>query len=271
MMDLSRLSLRTVQVPRSKCNLKILENYGLNERTGFWWLKFTFDFGLEEGIEIRLLNHKYSDRTDWTLEITKCFYLGITSGENMASFDMVDEFMNTTELTRLNNSVVSSEKLTDYLEKNVVPIVTRKIKYTKFKPQFRFFLSHKTRDKPLMRTFENGLRFIGYDTWLDISHMPMGANLPGALKSSIDDCDCLIAWLTEDYLASEYCKAELVYAKNKGKIILPFGTYSEIKGHFNGDLEFLQQHVVFDTNASSFFEVLRRIDETLFNFEKLPL
>ena len=270
-MDLSSLKPRTVQVSRSKCNLKILENCGLNERTGFWWLKFTFDYGLEEGIVVRLLNFKYSRSSDWTLEITKCSYLGITSEENMASFDMVDEFVNTTELLRLNDSVVSSEKLVDYLETNVVPLVTRKIKYTKFKPQFRFFLSYKTKDKPLMRTFQNGLCFIGYDTWLDTSHMPLGANLLLALKTSIDECDCLIAWLTEDYLTSQYCMAELVYAKKAGKIILPFGSYAGIKDHFKGDLEFLQQHVVYDPNESSFFEVLRRIDDSLFSFEKLPI
>ena len=121
-----------------------------------------------------------------------------------------------------------------------------------------------------MRTFENGLRFLGYDTWLDASSMPMGAGLVGALKSAIDGCDCLIAWLTVDYLKSEYCIAELVYAKKCSKIIIPFGTYSEIKEYLNGEMEFLQHQVIFDPKMS-FFEVLRRIDGTLFNFERLPL
>lgn len=269
-MDLSTHQPRMVQAQRRKYNIEITENYGLNQSTGFWWLCFTFDYALEKNINVRLTNFKYKNN-DWTLEVTKCHYLGITSAENMASFDMVNEFVNSVELTLLNESAISKEKLYHYLETNVVPIVIRKIKYTKYKPQFRFFLSHKTRDKPLMRTFENGLRFLGYDTWLDTVNMPLGASLQGALKSSIDDSDCLIAWLNEEYLQSEYCTAELLYARKQGKIILPFGIYNDIKEHFTGEMEFLKQQVVFDPKSSSFFEVLHRIDETLFNFEKLPL
>jgi hypothetical protein len=227
---------------------------------------------LEKSIEVRLTNFKYGGECrDWTLEVTKCNYLGVESKENMVSFDMVDAFVNSTELGRLNNSTVSNEKLYNYIEANMIPIVARKIKYTKYKPQFRFFLSHKTRDKPLMRTFENGLRFLGYDTWLDAVNMPLGASLQGALKTSIDNSDCLIAWLNVDYLASEYCKAELMYAHKQAKILILFGVYGEIKDHLTGDMEFIKQLVVFDPTDSSFFEVLRRIDDTLFDFEKLPL
>lgn len=269
-MDLSTHQPRIVQAQRRKHNIEIKENHGLDKATGFWWLCFTFDYALEKNIEVRLTNYKYSDRRDWTLEVIKCHYLGIESKENMASFDMVDDFVNSAELSRLNGSASSKENLYHYLETNIVPIITRKIKYTKYKPQFRFFLSHKTRDKPFMRTFENGLRFLGYDTWLDVVNMPMGASLQGALKTSIDDSDCLIAWLNGEYLQSEYCTAELLYAKKQGKIIIPFGVYSDIKEYITGEIGFLRQQVVFDPTTLSFFEVLRRIDETLFDFEKLP-
>lgn len=166
-----------VQASLNKYNIAIVENYGLNGRTGYWWLRFTFDHGLEKGIEIRLTNFKYGDRQDWTLEVVKCSYLGIASKEQMASFDMADEFVNAAELSRLINSTATSENLRRYLEDNMVPIVTSKIKYTKFRPQFRFFLSHKSKDKPMMRTFQNGLRFLGFDTWLDEVNIPVGANL----------------------------------------------------------------------------------------------
>lgn len=270
-MDFSAYQPRIIQAPRRMYNVKIKENHGLNKQTGYWWLCFMFDFALENDIEVRLTNFKHRDRKDWTLEVTKCNYLGIQSKENMASFDMVDDFVNSTELSRLNESTISMEKLYGYLETNVIPIVIRKIKYTKYKPQFRFFLSHKTRDKPLMRTFENGLRFLGYETWLDIVNMPFGASLQGALKSSIDATDCLIAWLNVEYFSSDYCKAELLYARKQAKIILLFGVYNEIKDYLTGDMEFIKQLIVFDPTGSSFFEVLRRIDETLFEFEKLPL
>jgi hypothetical protein len=93
------------------------------------------------------------------------------------------------------------------------------------------------------------------------------------LKTSIDDCDCFIAWLNEEYFKSEYCAAELLYAKNLGKIILPFGVFSEIKTQLreDGNLKFLEGLAKSNPNEMSFFEVLRRIDETLFNFEKMAL
>ena len=124
-----------------------------------------------------------------------------------------------------------------------------------------------------MRTFEAGLKFLGYSTWIDKSNMPMGAYLQPALKTSIDNCDCFVAWLNKEYFTSEYCTAELLYAKSRGKIILPFGVFSEIKTRLREDenLKFLEGLLISNPNEMSFFEVLRRIDETLFNFEKMAL
>lgn len=262
---------RMVQVSLNKYNIAIIENYGLNGRTGYWWLRFTFDHGLEKGIEVRLTNFKHGDRQDWTLEVVKCSYLGIASEEQMASFDMADEFVNAAELSRLINSTATSENLRRYLEDNMVPIVISKIKYTKFRPQFRFFLSHKSKDKPMMRTFQNGLSFLGFDTWLDAVNIPVGANLQATLKTSVEGCDCFIAWLNDEYMQSDYCKAELLYARKLGKIVLPFGTYKEVEKHFTGDFQFLREVLVFDPTTSSFFEILRRIDKALFDFEMMAI
>ena len=49
------------------------------------------------------------------------------------------------------------------------------------------------------------------------------------------------------------------------KIDLPFGEHREIGEHLTGDFEFLA-HL---NTTSSFFEVFRRIDDSLFNFESL--
>lgn len=122
-----------------------------------------------------------------------------------------------------------------------------------------------------MRTFEAGLSFLGYSTWIDAVNMPMGANLQAALKTSIENCDCLIAWLSAEYFDSEYCKAELLYAKRLGKIIIPFGVKSEIKDKLVRDLEFLQHLFIANPESMSFFEMLRHIDETLFHFEKMAI
>lgn len=270
-MDLSTVQTRPVRSTLNKYNIEIKENHGLSQRTGFWWLLFTFDYALEKDVEVRLTNFKYSGSAAWTLEVVKCSYLGITCKEEMDSFDMEDELVNSRELRRLNECTGSHEKLRKYLEHNVLPLVVKKIKYTRFSPQFDFFLSHKSTNKPLMRTFRNGLKFLGYQTWLDEEDMPMAATLQGALEVAVEKCDCLVAWLNKEYLESDYCKAELLYARDLGKIILPFGVYSEIKEHLTGNFEFLAHLHIYDNTTSSFFEVLRRIDDSLFNFELLTL
>ena len=181
---------------------------------------------------------------------------------------MEDELVNRQELRRLNECLGSHEKLRKYLERNILPLVMKKIKYTRFLPQFGFFLSHKSKDKPLMRTFRNGLKFLGYQTWLDEDDMPMG-RLDGGLKLAVEKCDCFVAWLNQEYFESDYCKAELLHASRNGKIIIPFGVHGEIREHLTGEFEFLTHLNIYNTTTSFFFVVLRRIDESLFNFESL--
>ena len=271
--DLSKVQIRPIQSGLNKYNIDIKENHGLNSKTGYWWLRFTFDYRLEEKIEVRLTNYKKisTERTFLTMEIVKCDYLKIKCKDEMESFDVEEELANLSELCRVNESVGSPEKLRKYLEDNILPLVMKKIKYTKFNPQFSFFLSHKSKDKPLMETFRDGLKFVGYQTWLDKDDMPIAASLRGALKVAIEKCDCFIVWLNEEYFESNYCQAELLYARKLGKIILPFGVYSKIKDLLKGDFEFLVDLHLYDPSTSSFFEVLRRIDEALFNFEMLTI
>jgi hypothetical protein len=269
-MDFSTIQVEPLTTSLNESNIVILENRGLDGSSDSAVLKFKFDFELEKGI---VTNFKYNSTGDIsTLEIEKCHYLRIKTEKDRVSFHIEDKLVNTIQLKRLQ-VCASNKKLQDYLETNVVPLITKKIKYTKFAPQFRFFLSHKAKDKPVMRTFEAGLKFLGYSTWIDKSNMPMGAHLQPALKTSIDNCDCFIAWLNEEYFTSEYCTAELLYAKTRGKIILPFGVFSEIKTRLRADenLKFLEGLLISNPNEMSFFEVLRRIDETLFHFEKMAL
>ena len=273
-MDLSEVSVEPLTTTLNEHNIAIIHNYGLDGRSGYWSLEFKFDYKLERGIVIHLTNFKKdSTGNTWTLEIRKCLYLGIKEIKHCVSFDIVDQLVDIKELERLQQFALGDEKLREYLSDNVIPLITKKIKYTKYKPQFRFFLSHKSHDKPIMRTFKSGLKFLGYSTWIDEDNMPMGAFLKARLKISIEDCDCFIAWLSVDYFESPYCKAELLYAKQLGKVILPFGVFNEIKDRIREDeeLKFLEELLISNPNERSFFEVLRRIDDTLFQFEEMAL
>lgn len=269
--DLESVDHKVLKTTLNKYNIVVVESYGLNQRTGFWWFRFMFDYELEKGIEVRLTNFKHSDRYDWTLEIVKCEYLGIESTQLMASFDMADEFINHHELQQIVDCSVSDEKLQKYLEENIIPLIVKKIKYTRYLPQFKLYLGCEFEDsKAFMRTFENGLKFLGYVTWFDKTNMPLGSNQLSAIKAAIDESDIIVAWLNPDYMERDVSRAELLYAHSQRKIILAFGT-SDVRKYFEGDLKFLNDLHVYDPYKGSFFEVLRRIDDVLFNFEKFPL
>ena len=269
-MDLANVLVRAVSIPQSKYNIKIVEEYGLNGTTGFWMMRFTFDYCLERNIEVRLANTKYRD-VMWTLEVAKCKYLGVESGNHLLSFDVADDLMNTQELNLIIGSDAFKETKLQYIEHYIIPLVTKKIKYTKFKPQFRLFLSYRWLNKAAMVSLQNGLTFLGYETWLDKNDMKLGAQLQPALKVAIDQHDCFVAWLNEDYMMSDYCRAELLYAKEKGKIIIGFGEHENVKNYFTENFEFLKGLHVFDpTKSPSFYEVLFRLDNALFDFENLP-
>mmetsp|Transcript_4685 Transcript_4685/g.14624 ORF Transcript_4685/g.14624 Transcript_4685/m.14624 type:complete len:268 (+) Transcript_4685:38-841(+) len=241
-----------------------------NLTSGYLWLVFSFDFGLEKGIKVQVCNFKEGATSSrLTLEVAKCKYLGINNASDGSALVVEEEVAAASkEVERLRK--LAPEDLRTYLRSNVVPLVKRKVFYTKFRPQFTFFLSHKTRDKPAMRSLKSGLQFLGYATWLDESDVQMGANLQANLKLALDRCDCLIAWLTKEYFESDYCNAELKYARSIGRIIIPFGDYGEIKDYLVGDFGFLKDHLVADPRKS-FFEILRRIDSTLYNFQDIVL
>ena len=268
--DLAKVFVRSVSVPQSKYKIKIVEEHGLNWKSGFWMMRFTFDYCLETNIEVHLTNTKYKN-VMWTMEVAKCRYLGIESRSQLLSFDVADELMNTQELNSIVGSDAFIETKLQYIEHCIIPLVTKKIKYSRYKPQFRLFLSYCWLNKDAMVSLQNGLTFLGYETWLDKNDMPIGAQLQPALKVAIDQRDCFVAWLNKEYMKSDYCRAELLYAKEKGKIIIVFGEHENVKNYFTEKFEFLKGLHVFDpTKSPSFYEVIFRLDNALFGFEDLP-
>ncbi len=264
--DMSKIDPVLLSSNTRKYNITILENYGLNGRTGYWWFHFSFDYELEKSIEVRLTNFKYDYCKDWTLEIVKCIYLGIHTADRKISFDMADEFINIAELYKL---MTNAENLERYIEQYIVPLVTKRIKYSKYKPQFQFYLSYLSDHVPFMRTFQNGLKFLGYDTFLE-SDKPFG-NILAKVKTSIERCDCFLPWIDEQYMTDGNRRSELLYAYKAKKIILPFGDRSVIEKYFTDEFSFMKFLHIYNPMNDSFFEVLQKIDETLFNFETLVL
>jgi hypothetical protein len=76
----------------------------------------------------------------------------------------------------------------------------------------RIFLSHRSRDKALVREFRSLLpRFL--ETWLDEDSLSWGEAFPAELKSSIQSgVDFLIIFLDNEALRSKWVKQELEWA-----------------------------------------------------------
>ena len=83
----------------------------------------------------------------------------------------------------------------------------------------KIFLSHRSRDKTLVREFRSLLpRFL--DTWLDEDSLSWGDSFPAELRSSIQSgVDFLIIFLDNDAFGSEWVKQEV---SNGNKILRLF-------------------------------------------------
>ena len=76
----------------------------------------------------------------------------------------------------------------------------------------RIFLSHRSRDKALVREFKSFLPSF-LNTWLDEDSLTWGEFFPAALKSSIQSgVDFLVIFLDNDSLKSAWVKQELEWA-----------------------------------------------------------
>lgn len=76
----------------------------------------------------------------------------------------------------------------------------------------KIFLSHKSKDKKLVRRFQRALEAIGYDVWLDEKNLKAGDHLErGILKGFKESC-AAVFFITENFKDEKYLKTEIDYA-----------------------------------------------------------
>jgi len=76
----------------------------------------------------------------------------------------------------------------------------------------RIFLSHKGINKPNIREFNETLKLIGFDTWLDEDAMNAGASLDRALLEGMKNSCAAVFFVTPDYKDEGYLETEIDYA-----------------------------------------------------------
>lgn len=76
----------------------------------------------------------------------------------------------------------------------------------------KIFLSHKSKDKKLVRRFQRALEAVGYDVWLDEKNLKAGDHLErGILKGFKESC-AAVFFITENFKDEKYLKTEIDYA-----------------------------------------------------------
>ncbi|GAA5529812.1 toll/interleukin-1 receptor domain-containing protein [Herpetosiphon gulosus] len=75
------------------------------------------------------------------------------------------------------------------------------------------FLSHKTQDKKLVLETQKYLSQCLISSWIDINDIRDGASLTPEILRAINECKYFVAFISHDYIRSNWCKEEIFQAK----------------------------------------------------------
>jgi hypothetical protein len=84
------------------------------------------------------------------------------------------------------------------------------------------FISYARKDgAEVARRLHTMLREAGCAAWMDTDRIGGGASWSKAIEGALNDCDCLIAVISEGSYVSEICRAEQMWALEQGKQVIP--------------------------------------------------
>ncbi len=76
----------------------------------------------------------------------------------------------------------------------------------------KIFLSHKSKNKSLVRDFNDTLQILGFETWLDEEAMPAGTALDRGLLQGMQDSCAAVFFITPDFTDESFLATEIDYA-----------------------------------------------------------
>ena len=76
----------------------------------------------------------------------------------------------------------------------------------------KIFLSHKSKNKDIVRRYYHALNEVGFDPWLDESNMAAGSNLERELIRGFDESCAVVFFMTEHFTDENYLATEIDYA-----------------------------------------------------------
>lgn len=123
----------------------------------------------------------------------------------------------------------------------------------------RFFISYSRSVKTDVEGIVSLLRASGHQVWWD-SDIPVIADWWETILSKIEWCEIFVFVINEKSLESPYCLAELRYANNRNRPILPFILEEVDTGTFPPELPHRNQWLQYDGNPTT---MLGKINEAL--------
>ncbi|MBG6233499.1 hypothetical protein IWX76_000054 [Pedobacter sp. CAN_A7] len=76
----------------------------------------------------------------------------------------------------------------------------------------RIFLSHKSADKPMVRTYRDMLKALGFDPWMDEDDLIAGDKLHRGIEKGFRDSCAVVFFVTKNYVDEKYLATEVDYA-----------------------------------------------------------
>ena len=87
--------------------------------------------------------------------------------------------------------------------------------------QANVFISYSRDDgADLSRHLSKHLHDKGYDVFLDIASLSVGAKWKSRIETAIDSCDVFVLIITADAIKSNEVREEFAYATNKRKVFM---------------------------------------------------
>lgn len=92
---------------------------------------------------------------------------------------------------------------------------------TSAEPTPHIFFSYSRVDAEFTRRLNEALKAAGRRTWVDLEGIPLSAEWLAEINAAIDGAEACVFVLSPDWVASEICRAELRYAVENNKRLIP--------------------------------------------------
>jgi WD40 repeat protein/cell division protein FtsL len=126
------------------------------------------------------------------------------------------------------------------------------------------FISYSRRNKDFAKRLFDALTERGYDPWVDFDDIPFSADWWQEIKEAIDQHDVIINVVSDHSLISRVCNAEISYARERNKRIIPLIVEKVDIKHVVGEL----YDVPYEADARDNWKYIRTLNWVYFYREQ---